>query len=136
MNITSPQTRVNLPAAKLFEMSSNCQNFAHFLEGQAKDISATDDTCSFTVENVAKITLKILEKTPFTSVRFAAENDKNIPLFITLNYSVVSENETDVVADLDIDLPIFLKPVLQTPLQRFMNSLSEKIKNTTEKSGS
>jgi hypothetical protein len=133
MQISSPQTRVNLPAAKLFELASNGKNFARFLSEQAKDITATEDTCSFTVENIAKITLKILDKTPFTSIRFAAENDKNIPLFIQLNYTEVSENETDVIANLDIDLPIFLKPVLQTPLQRFMDSLSEKIKTETEK---
>jgi hypothetical protein len=134
MNISTPKTRVNLPIAKLFELTGNCQNFPRFLNEQAKDISTTDDTCNFTVENIAKITLKILDKTPFTSIRFAADNDKNIPLFITLNYSLVSENETDVIADLDIDIPIFLKPVLQTPLQRFMDTLSEKIKNTAEKS--
>jgi hypothetical protein len=133
MQIASPQTRVNLPATKLFELASNCQNFARFLSEQAKDITATEDTCSFTIENIAKITLKILDKTPFSSIRFVAENDKNIPLFIQLDYTEISENETDVVANLDIDLPIFLKPVLQTPLQRFMDSLSEKIKTETEK---
>jgi hypothetical protein len=101
-----------------------------------KEISAMDDTCSFTIENIAQVTLKILEKTPFTNIRYVLENDKNIPLFLTLNYTVVSENETDVVADLDIDLPIFLKPVLQKPLQRFMDTLSEKIKNNAEKLGS
>ncbi|MCL1851311.1 MAG: hypothetical protein FWF70_07930 [Bacteroidetes bacterium] len=133
MNIFSPPTRVNISAEKLFNLSGNCRNFAHFLDEQAKDISATEDICSFTVENIARINLKILEKTPFTAIRFAAANDKNIPFFITLNYSVASENETDVTVNLDIDLPIFLRPVLQTPLQRFMNTLSEKIKNNAEK---
>ena len=132
MNFTTPKTRVNLPAAKLFEMTGNCRNIAHYMSEQAKDISATEDTCTFTIENIAKVCLKILEKKPFTNVRFSAENDKNIPLFLTLNYSIISENETDVEVDLDIDIPIFLKPVLQKPLQRFIETLSEKIKNAAE----
>jgi len=133
MNFTTPKTRVNLPAAKLFEMTGNCRNIAHYISEQAKDISATDDTCSFTVENTAKVCLRILEKTPFTTVRFSAENDKNIPFFLTLNYTIISENETDVGVDLDIDIPIFLKPIIQKPLERFVNELSEKIKINAEK---
>jgi hypothetical protein len=132
MNILSPKTRVNLPAEKLFEMSSDGRNFARYFTGQVKDIEATEERCCFTVENVAKITLKILEKTPYSSIRFTAENDKNIPFFLTLNYSKISENETDVEVEMDIDLPLFLKPVLQKPLQRFIDTLSEKIKTNAE----
>ena len=132
MNIISPKTRVNLPAEKLFEISSDGRNFARYLSNQVKDIEATEDSCTFTVENIAKITLKILEKTPYTCIRFTAENDKNIPFFLTLNYSKISENETDVEVGIDIDLPGFFKPVLQKPLQRFIDTLSEKIKTNAE----
>jgi len=133
MKITSPQTRVHLSAAKLFELASNCQNLARYMPEQVKDFSATEDTCTFTIENIAKVTLKILEKTPFTYIRYTAENDRNIPLFLELKLNAVSENETDVEAELDIDLPIFLKPMLQKPLKRFVEALSEKIKIDAEK---
>jgi len=133
MDITSPKTRVNLSDYKLFELSSDCRNLPRHLSEQAKDISATEDSCTFTVENISTITLKIEEKTPFSIIRFVAENDKNIPLFITLNYTKISENETDIEVNLNIDLPLFLRPVLQTPLQRFIDTLSEKIKTDAEK---
>jgi len=133
MKISSPQTRVNLSAAKLFELAGNCQTLARYMPEQVKDFSATEDTCTFTVENITKVTLKILDKTPFTYIRYAAANDQNIPLFLELKLSVVSENETDVEAELDIDVPIFFKPLLQAPLQRFVETLSEKIKNDAEK---
>jgi hypothetical protein len=133
MKIPSPKTRINQPASKLFELAGNLQNFTRYMSDQVKDINATEDSCSFTIENIAKITLKILDKTPFTQIRFVAENDKNIPLFLTLNYTAVSENETDVIADLDIDIPIFLKPMVQKPLERFVETLSEKIKTEAEK---
>jgi len=133
MKITSPQTRVKLPAAKLFELAGNLQNFTRYMSDQVKDIIATEDTCTFTIENLAKITLKILEKTPFSQIRYGAENDKNIPLFLTLNYTIVSENETDVEVEIDMDIPIFLKPLVQKPLEHFVKTLSEKIKSEAEK---
>jgi len=133
MEITGTKTRVKLSAAKLFKMASDCRNFSGYLSQDTKDIEATKDSCTFTVENIATVTLKILEKTPFTSIRFIAENDKNIPLFITLHYTEMSENETDVEAVLDIELPLFLKPVLQKPLQRFIDTLSEKISISAKK---
>jgi len=132
MKITSSQTRVNLSAQKLFELAGNLQNFTRYMSNQVKDIIATEDTCSFTIDNLAKITLKILEKTPFTQIRYGAENDKNIPLFLTLKYTAVSENETDVEVEIDMDIPIFLKPLVQKPLERFVETLSEKIKTEAE----
>jgi len=133
MKITNPQTRVNLPASKLFELAENLQNFTRYMSDQVKDIIATENTCTFTIENLAKVTLKILEKTPFSQIRYGAENDKNIPLFLTLNYTAVSENETDVEVDIDMDIPIFLKPLVQKPLEHFVKTLSEKIKTEAEK---
>ena len=133
MEITGATTRVNLPISKLFEIASDCRNFAHYFSDQAKDINATENSCTFTVENIATLTLKIVEKIPYSTIRFEAENDKNIPFFILLNYMEISENETDISVVLHIDLPIFLKPVLQRPLQRFIDTLSEKISNSAEK---
>jgi len=135
MKIPSPQTHINIPAAKLFELTSNCQNLARYLPEQVKEFSATEDACTFTIENIAKVTLAILEKTPFTYIRYKAENDKNIPITLELNYTAVSENETDVQADLEVDIPFFLKPVIQEPLQRFVEELSQKIKMEVEKTG-
>jgi len=136
MKISSPQTRVNLPVAKLFKLASNCQNFIHYMTDHVKDVSATEDSCTFTIENIAKVTLKILDKKPNTSIHFVAENDKNIPFFLDLNFNAISENTTDVEANLNVDIPLLLRPVLQKPLQRFMETLSEKLKNYAEKIGS
>ena len=136
MKISSPQTRVNLPVDKLFKMASNCQNFVHYMTDHVKDVSATEDSCTFTIENIAKVTLKILEKKPDTLIRFVAENDKNIPFFLDLNFNVISENETDVEANLEVDIPLLLRPVLQKPLKNFMETLSEKLKNYAETIGS
>jgi hypothetical protein len=133
MKITNPKTHINLSANKLFEMAGNLQNFTRYMSDQVKDIIITEDSCSFTLDNIAKITLKIIDKTPFTQIRYVAENDKNIPLFLTLNYAAVSENETDVEVDLDIDIPVFLKPLVQKPLEHFVETLSEKIKTEAEK---
>jgi len=133
MKITSPQTRVNLPASKLFEMAGNLRNFTCYMSDQVKDINVSKDTCTFTIENLAQITLKILEKTPFNQIRYVAENSQNIPLFLTLNYAAVSENETEVEVEIDMDIPIFLKPVVQKPLENFVKTLSEKIKTEAEK---
>jgi len=136
MNITSPITRVNLPTEMLFELASSCRNFARFLSDEVKDITANEESCSFSVDNIAKITLKILEKIPFTTIRYAMENDKNIPLFLTMYCTKISDNETDIVIDMYIDIPLYLKPVLQKPLQRFIEAISEKIKTNAEKLGS
>jgi hypothetical protein len=101
-----------------------------------KDVSATEDSCTFTIENIAKVTLKIVEKIPGKSIRFVAENDKNIPFYLDLNFNSLAENETEVEAHLDVDIPLLLRPIIQKPLKNFMETLSEKLKNYAENIGS
>jgi hypothetical protein len=132
MKITSPITRVKLPAAKLFEMAGNCQNLSRYLPQEIKDFTATEDFCTFTIENITKVTLKILDKIPYTFLRYTAENDKSIPLFLELKINTIDENETDVEVNLDVDIPFFLKSMIEKPLQRFVTELSNRIKTDTE----
>jgi len=133
METFSTKTLINLSNTMLFETMSNPQNIAYCLSDQVQGFLVMEDRCSFTVENIAKVSLKVLEKTPCTMIRFTAENDRDIPIFLTLNFTTISENETDVTAELKVDIPIFLRPVLQRHLQRFTNTLSERIKTDTEK---
>jgi len=132
MKVTAPKTRIKLAASKLYEWVSNFENFSHYLSDQVTDISTTADSCSFTIENITRVTLKIAEKIPFSKINFVADNDKNIPLFITLYFISVLENETEMEIDLDIEIPLFLKPILQKSLFRFVETLSEKIKIQAE----
>jgi len=133
MLISSPKTRVKQNITKLFELTNNCRNFAHYLNSdQVKDMNVTEDSCSFTIENITTVNLKVLEKIPHSDIRFVAENDKNIPLFISLHFTPISETETDVEASLDIEIPVILKPLVQKPLENFMKTISEKIKTNTE----
>jgi len=128
MKITNIPKRVNLPVAKLFELTSNCKNIAQYFSNEVTDINATEDSCTFTIENFTQISLKILDKKPFTFIRLEAENDKNIPLFIVLKFTEISVNETEIVTELDIDIPVFFKPVIEKSLQRFIDTFSEKIR--------
>ena len=136
MKISSPETRVNLPVDKIFKMASNCQNFVHYMTDHVKDVSATEDSCTFTIENIAKVTLKIEEKVLDKSIRFVAENDRNIPFFLDLNFNALAENKTEVEAHLEVDIPLILRPIIQKPLKNFMETLSEKLKNYAENIGS
>ena len=133
MLISSPKTLVKQNITKLFELTNNCRNFSHYINSdQVKDMNVTEESCSFTIENITTVNLKILEKIPHSYIRFVAENDKNIPLFISLHFTPISETETDVEASLDIEIPIFLRPLVQKPLENFMKTISEKIKTNTE----
>jgi len=51
MKIPGIKTRVKSSAAKLFEMTSNCQNFVAYFPDQVKDVSVTENSCSFITAN-------------------------------------------------------------------------------------
>lgn len=133
MKIQSNPLTANCSAEKLFGITNNCEIFANYLPEQVKNFSATENSCTFTIENLATVTLQILEKNPFNFIRYSAENDKNIPLFLDLNFDQLSENETNILIELDVNVPIFLRPLVEKPFTQFVELLAQKIKFAAEK---
>jgi len=132
MIISSPKTIVKISDTKLFALAGNCKNFSQYIPEEVKDFCTTEDSCSFTIENISRITLTILERIPYSYICYKADNDKNIPLYIKIKLESVSENETNLEIELNLEVPVFLKPLIQKPLQRFVEELSKKIKLNTE----
>jgi len=133
MNITGNSTPIKASDRTVFEFITNFSHFKNYLPPEIKDFEATADYCKFNIQGVATLKLSIIEKVEYSLVVYNAENDKNIPLKISIFIKGNESFTSTVRAEMDADLPVFVVPMVKKPLEKFVAVLVEKLKEEIEK---
>lgn len=133
MKFTSTEQSLNAPVEKAFQLCGNCKNLCNYLSPQVTDVVWEEDSCTFTIQNMAKVTLTITEKVEFEKITYTASNDKNIPISLTFLFKTLDESHSAIALEVDLEVPVFLKPMVKAPMEDFVQRLVEKLKMEVEK---
>lgn len=118
---------VNASCNKVYSFLSDFTNFEHLMPDQIKNWKADEDTCSFTIEGLADLSMRIASKNPHRNIHIIADG-KN-PIDYTLDCFFL-ENEGDsckVELVFNAELNPFIKSLASRPLQNFVNMLATKL---------
>lgn len=80
------------------------------------DVKFEKDCIIITTPQVGAITLKASERKP-GHVALTAENSP-VPMTININYKAAGEGCSEVVGEMEVDIPMILKPVVGPALQK------------------
>jgi len=114
-------------AEKIFTFLSNFNNFGTLMPEQVSNWTSTEETCSFTINGLATIGMKIAEKVPHTLLRITS--DGKVPFEFTLNVVLQSVSPASCTGKLvfEAELNPFIKKMVEKPLTNFVNMLAEKL---------
>ena len=124
-NFKSPEVDVNLSAEMLYPKLSNLNNLKDILPSEITDFQSTEDSCSFKMGGMPKITLVIAEKTPFSKIVLQAENSQ-IPFSLECNISQNGEN-CKALLEVNAELNMMMKMMLENPLTNFLNAIAKRL---------
>ena len=125
---TSPEVTANTSAKKLFKKFSTLNNLKDFLPLEIKEFESSENSCSFKISKLPKMSLEIVEKTEYSLIKLKSK-DSQIPF---LMYCHIKENEdgkscqATLVAEMQLNF--MMKMMVKKPLNKFLCSLSEQIK--------
>ena len=68
--IESQAVTINKSDEEIFNFISDFTNFANLMPTQVQDVKITQDSCSFSIQGMPSINLKIYEKIPFSFLPF------------------------------------------------------------------
>ena len=131
MKVCGKIVNVQAKDRDIYAKLCNLSYFEKFLPEQIKDWEAGEDYCQFSIPGITTIKLSIAEKHEFSKVSYAASNDKNIPVCIDV-YMEGKDNGTDIHADIDAEVPIFLCAMVKKPLQNLVDMIADRVKAETE----
>ena len=123
-NIESTQT----PLKNLFEFLIDFKNFASILPSdKIEDFVFTDSQCSFNIKGVTALTVRLVEKIPYTYILFSSEGLSKFNFSLKV-YFIGNENEIgQCKIDLLGDLNPFIKAMAEKALLNLINTMALKL---------
>ena len=111
---------------RIYNFISNFNNFKQFIPAdKVQDFQSTEDSCKFSVPNMGQVGLRIVEKTPFNTVKISGDGMANQQFNLWVQLKQVADNNTRVKITIKADLNPMLKMMVSKPLQNFVDKLVE-----------
>lgn len=127
--IESNAELINKPQEKIFDFLSDMNNFGKLMPEQVVNWKSDKDGCTFTIKNMADISLKISDRIPHKKI-IMTSSDKS-PLTFTLESEItaVDEFKSYVRVVINAELNAMMEMLAKNPLQNFVNMLATKLKD-------
>ena len=126
---TKIESRVGTIASneeRIYNFISNFNNFKQFIPAdKVQDFESTEDSCKFSVPNMGKVGLRIIEKTPFNTIKISGDGMANQQFNLWVQLKQASENDTKVKITIKADLNPMIKMMVAKPLKNFVDKLVE-----------
>lgn len=131
MKVNGKTIHVQAKDQEIYAKLCNLNHLAKFLPEQIKDWQSTEDYCQFSIPGITTLKLSIDEKTEFSKVKYAANNDKNIPVSLSV-FLDNKDDGTDLHAEIEAEIPIFLSAMVKNPLQNLVDMIADRVKGEVE----
>ncbi len=133
MEIESRIGQIKASQVYVFQLLSDFNNIVKFIpKDQVSDFVSDTDSCSFTINNIGKFGMRIIEREPSKLLKIA--NDHQVPFSFSMwiQLKEMDTKDTRVKITLRAQLNPLLKAVAQKPLTSFVEALVTKIENIRE----
>lgn len=127
-HIETEKVNCQQPAEKIYTFLTDFNNFKALMPPQVSNWQSTTDTCTFTINNMATVGMKIESKTPHSKIHIVSDGGK-VPFSFTLDVNITAVDTNSCIGQLifDADIPIFIRPMVEGPLTNFFNMLAKKM---------
>ncbi|MGK6351401.1 SRPBCC family protein [Parapedobacter sp. DT-150] len=123
---------INRPVADVYAFLADCNNHEQLMPESIYNWSSTRDEARFTIQNMAKLALRVAERTANSEVVFMPA--EKAPFDVTLRWSVAPKSDTETTASfvIEADLNMMMKLLAAKPLQQLVDFQVAKLKAVME----
>jgi len=123
--------KVEIPnsSQNIFNSLSDFRNFEKLMPSQVTNWQSTADECTFTINGMATIGMKIIEKTPSSKITITSNG--KVPFEFKLFVLITEKDANNCIGQLvfESDMNPMLKMMVEKPLGNFFNMLAHKMKD-------
>lgn len=127
MTIIESSTEINLPVEKVYTFLADLNNHQQLMPENIYNWSSTEDEASFTIQNMAKLAIRISERVENTQL-IAIPTEKP-PFDVELKWTVVDNGKGGTTAThiISADLNMMMKMLASGPLQKLADHQTQKL---------
>lgn len=111
---------VNAPIEQVYNFLEDCNNHEQLQPENIYNWVSTKDEASFTIQNMAKLALKIDKRTPNSEILLLPKGD--VPFDVSISWKLNElESGTEATLTLKAELNMMLKMIASGPLQKLVD---------------
>ena len=128
MTVIESTTELNLPVEKVYTFLADLNNHQQLMPENIYNWSSTEDTATFTIQNMAKLSIKIDKRVP--NQELVAVPSEKAPFDVELKWTVADNGNGGTIAKhiISADLNMMMKMLASGPLQKLANYQTEQLK--------
>ena len=128
MTVIECTTEINLPVAQVYEFLADLNNHQQLMPENIYNWSSTKDEASFTIQNMAKLAIRISER--IENKELTAIPTEKPPFDVVLKWTVEEDGKGGTIAKhiLSADLNMMMKMLASGPLQKLADHQTERLK--------
>jgi len=128
LKIESKIGKLNKNDSEVYGFLSDFNNFSGLMPSdKVKNWEATTDDCSFVIDKMGKVELKIIEKEPHKVIKITSSEKAMISFTLWIQLKQMEVNDTRVKLSLKSKLNPMVKAAAKKPLQDFVDSLVDQM---------
>jgi carbon monoxide dehydrogenase subunit G len=130
MTIIESTVAVAQPVEKVYAFLADLNNHQQLMPENIYNWSSTEDQASFTIQNMAKLAIKISERT--VNKQLIAIPTEKAPFDIELKWTVEPDGNGGTIAKhiITADLNMMMKMLASGPLQKLADYQTQKLQDT------
>ncbi|MFA6277060.1 MAG: SRPBCC family protein [Pedobacter sp.] len=128
MTIIESAVEINLPIDKVYNFLEDLNNHQQLMPENIYNWSSTADEASFTIQNMAKLAIKIANRVPNSEI--TAVPMEKPPFDVELKWTVIPNDNGGTTAKhiISADLNMMMKMLAAGPLQKLADHQTKKLK--------
>lgn len=117
---------INTTQEKVFEYLGNFDNYKELMPDSVSDWQSTPDHCTFKIQGLARIGMKIEERVPHSSIFIKSQGEGPFDFTLTIHIDPHGEHcFARMVFEAEINM--FMRMMVEKPLGSFFGYLTKKV---------
>ncbi len=113
---------------RIFNFLSDFDNFGVIVpKDKIKNWQSHGGHCTFELDMVGEVGLRIVENTPFDTIKYTSEGNTPVNFFLWVQIKEVEEADSRVKLTIKADMNPMIKMVVAGPIKKFLEILADAI---------
>lgn len=127
MTVIESTTAIHVPVEKVYAFLADLNNHQQLMPENIYNWSSTEDEASFTIQNMAKLAIKISNRVE--NQELTAIPTEKAPFDVELKWKVTDDGNGGTIAThvISADLNMMMKMLAAGPLQKLANHQTERL---------
>ena len=129
MTIIQSKTIVNKPVEEVYRFLADLNNHQQLMPENIYNWSSTTDEARFTIQNMAKLALKVASRSENQEIVVVPSEEAPFPVELKWTLKDAGNGTTEAVHTISAELNMMMKMLASGPLQKLADHQTDKLKN-------